>query len=197
VSVHRSAVPPEDVTKVAGLPATTAARTLVDAAALVGHQRLCDLVDTTLYLRLATADDVRAAMRRASDRPGKAGLRRLSDALTVWTPGPHPGSQAEMRLLRRIQAWGLPLPERQFIVRDESGRQVARGDGGYALKKVLLEYQGEEFHGPRRRPFDDERRAQVEALGWTVVFVQSIDLRLGAARLRRILTDLLQGRAAA
>lgn len=193
IRVHRSPLAPEDVTEVAGLPATTPARCLVDAAALVGYERLCELVDTTLFLRLATPDDVRAAMRRASKRPGRTGLARLEAVLTVWTPGPHPGSPAEMSLLRRIQAWGLPLPERQMVIRDGAGRQIAQVDGGYAPpRKVILEYQGEEFHGPRHEPLDDERRAELEALGWNVVWVRSIDLRLGATELRRTLTSLLQ-----
>ena len=198
IHVHRSPLAPEDLAVARGLPATTPARCLVDAAGLVGYERLCDLVDTTLFLRLATPDDVRAAMRRASRRPGRTGLPRLEAALEVWTPGPHPGSQAEMRLLRRIQAWGFPLPERQMIIKDDAGRQIAQVDGGYPPpRKVVLEYQGEEFHGPRHEPLDDERRAQLEALGWTVVWVRSIDLRLGALELRTRLEELLHRPAAA
>jgi hypothetical protein len=181
------------VAEAAGLPATTPARCLVDSACLVGYERLSDLVDTTLYLRLATPDEVRAAMRRASSRPGRAGLPRLEAALAVWTPGPHPGSPAEMGLMRRIQAWGLPLPERQMVVKDDAGRFMAQVDAGYSPpRKVILEYQGEEFHGPRHEPLDDERRVQLEALGWTVVWVKSIDLRLGATELRACLTALLR-----
>ncbi|MGH9000093.1 MAG: hypothetical protein ACRDY7_11965 [Acidimicrobiia bacterium] len=90
--VHRSALGRADVTEAGGLPATSPARTLVDASALVGYERLCDLVDTALYLRLTTADGIRAAMHEASARPGRAGLGRLRSALEVWTPGPHPGS---------------------------------------------------------------------------------------------------------
>jgi hypothetical protein len=198
VQVHRSPLSPEDITEAAGLPATTPARCLVDAASLVGDDRLCDLVDTVLFRRLATVDDVLAAIRRASKRPGRTGLGRLERALEVWTPGAHPGSEAEMRLMRRIQGWGLPLPERQLVIRDENGRQVARVDGGYPPpRKVAMEYQGKEFHGPRHRALDDERRAKIEALGWTVIWVTSTDLRLGAAELRQRLTDLLKPRAAA
>jgi hypothetical protein len=195
--VHFSSLGPEDVSTAAGLPATAPARSLVDAAALVGYDRLCDLVDTALFLRLATPDDVRAAMARASRRPGRTGLQRLSASLEVWTPGPHPGSPAEMRLLRRIQAWGFPLPQRQMVVRDGAGRWVARVDAGIPDYKAVLEYQSKEFHGPRRKPLDEERRTQVEALGWTVVWVESADLRLGATRLRNVLAALAKSRSAA
>jgi hypothetical protein len=195
IAVHRSPLDPADVAVAGGLPTTTGARCLVDAAALVGYERLCDLVDTTLYRRLATPEDVRAAMRRASRRPGRTGLPRLATALEVWVPGPHPGSAAEMRLLRRIQAWGFPLPERQMVVRDGAGRWVAQVDAGISVHKVILEYQSEEFHGPRRQPLDDERRAKVEALGWTVVWVKSIDLRMGAPELRNSLTRLMRSAA--
>jgi hypothetical protein len=103
-----------------------------------------------------------------------------------------------MRLMRRIQAWGLPLPERQLVIRDENGRQIARADGGYAPPfMIAMEYQGQEFHGPRHRRLDEERRAKIEALGWTVIWVTSLDLRLGAIELRSCLTGLLTPKAAA
>jgi hypothetical protein len=197
VTVHHSPLASEDVTVAAGLSTTTPARGLVDAATMVGYERLCELVDRTLYLRLATADDVRAAMLRASKRPGRTGLARLEAALAIWAQGEHPGSQAEMRLFRRIEAWGLPLPERQMVVYDGAGRRIAQVDGGYRLQMAILEYQGQEFHGPRRQPLDEERRAQLEGLGWTILWVTSIDLRLGATELRSRLTQLLEGQAAA
>jgi hypothetical protein len=189
--VHKSPLDPADVTLAGGLPVTTAARSLVDAAALVGYERLCDLVDTALFQRLSTPDEVRAVMAKASKRPGRAGLPRLEAALSVWTPGPHPGSQAEMRLLRRIQSWGFPLPERQLRIYDAGGRWIATVDAGYSPpRKVIFEYQGEEFHGPRRQALDDERRAKCEALGWTVVWVKAVDLRLGGIELRTRLAQL-------
>jgi hypothetical protein len=93
IHVHRSPLAPDDVAVAAGLPATSPARCLVDAAAVVGYERLCDLVDTTLYLRLTTPEEVRAAMRRASSRPGRAGLPRLEAAWRCGRRGPTPGAR--------------------------------------------------------------------------------------------------------
>lgn len=60
--------------------------------------------------------------------------------LAVWTDGITPGSPAEMRLLRRIERWGFPLPEKQVEIRDGSGMLVARVDLAWAdrVEKVDL-----------------------------------------------------------
>jgi hypothetical protein len=96
-----------------------------------------------------------------------------------------------MRLLRRIQSWGFPLPERQLPIYDAGGRWIATVDAGYSLpRKIIFEYQSRQFHGPRRQALDDERGAECEAMGWTVLWVTAVDLRLGATALRTRLTQL-------
>jgi hypothetical protein len=186
--VRRGALPEEEVVEVQGLPATSAARTLVDCAGVVGYETLCSLVDTALFLRRTTAEEVRTA---AASVPGRPGIQRLQWALEVWTPGPHPGSVPEIALIRLLISWGLPPPIRQMPVYDDAGRFVAQVDVGCPETKVIYEYDGGEFHGPRRQALDAARQARVERCGWTVVRVTKADVRRGGARLRRRISEII------
>ncbi|MGH9042727.1 MAG: type IV toxin-antitoxin system AbiEi family antitoxin domain-containing protein [Acidimicrobiia bacterium] len=184
--VHRPKAPlePLDRQDVGPFPCTTPARTLVDCAALLGDDDYCGLLDTALCRGLASAAEVRAAATRAARAPGRDGLPRLEQALQVWAPGPAPGSPAEMRLARLIVGWGLPCPERQVEIRDERGGFVARCDLGWREQKVVLEYDGAEWHGPRRAPLDATRQRRIEALGWRVIRVRKTDVKPPARALR-------------
>jgi hypothetical protein len=177
--VHWGDLDPVDVCTVAGIPCTGPARTLVDCAAVVGHEALCALVDQILF-RHGDARRVREAMKRAARAPGRRGFPSLQEALVVWTPGPKPGSPAEMRLVRHLHRLGFPLPERQWKVRDANRRLVGKIDLAWPRWMVGLEYDGGEFHGPRRWTADDERQDDLEALGWQIGRATKHDLEPGA-----------------
>ncbi len=197
--VHRSRTPidPRDIQFVGPLPCTTPARTLVDCAAILDHDALCELVDVALCRELASPAAVRAAAERAGQGPGRKGLPRLEQVLEVWNAGPRPGSPAEMRLLRRLVQWGFPMPERQLEVRDGRGRFVGRVDLGWRALKIGFEYDGADFHGARRAEPDARRQERIEALGWRVERVRKADLRPPAHELRSRVHALFQSRQAA
>ncbi len=184
-----------DVTIIDGIPSTTAARTLVDCAALLDYDAFCELLDTALIRRLTSAGAVRVAAGRAAQAPGRKGLPLIDRALELWSTGRRPDSPPEMKLVRLILAWGFPAPERQHPVFDERGRFVAKADVALPAWKLILEYDGEEFHGPRRKRFDGMRQARLEALGWTVLRVTKSDLRR-PARLRARLQAFADAQAA-
>ena len=190
-TVHRSDLSPDDVTEIDGIPCTTAARTVIDCAAMMPFDALCELLDDVLCRPLANLDQLRAAMVRASKRPGRKGFAALEQALEPWTPGPRPHSRGEMRLVRRLGEWGFPSPERQIVILDGGGRFVAQADFGYSHAKFVLEYDGSRYHGPRRKPLDAARQKRIEALGWRVERVTKYDLRPGATRLRNLLAGAL------
>lgn len=190
--VHRSSLPSPDVTAVDGVPVTGVARTVVDCAAGMGHDELCELVDDVLCRPLCTPAEMWAAMSRAERGPGRAGMASLERALAVWTPGPRPGSRAEMRLVRRLVGWGYPIPQRQVKVFTPTGRFVGRVDLGWESRRVGVEYYGERHHGPRARAHDEARLARIEAEHWAVTVVRKADLSgPGSTGLRHWLTDHL------
>lgn len=164
---------PPDIVQVRGIPCTGPARTLVDVADQLSVAQLTEAVDGAIVARLTTPAELRAARERAGlPRPGGG---TLVVVLEAWTPGPRPGSVAEMRLLREMRRRGLPEPERQLVVRDERGRFIARVDFGYRVWRILIEYDGRRRHLDPRRP----RENRLAALGYTVLVATAEDLRPG------------------
>ncbi|MGH9034213.1 MAG: type IV toxin-antitoxin system AbiEi family antitoxin domain-containing protein [Acidimicrobiia bacterium] len=197
--VHRSRTPldPRDLRYMGPLRCTTPARTLVDCAEILDYGGLCELLDTALCRELADPAAVHGALSRAARARGRKGTGLIERALEVWESGPRPGSPAEMRLLRLLLRWGFPTPERQIAVRDGRGRIVGRVDLGWSALKVGFEYDGAEFHGPRRVEHDVRRQKSIEALGWRLERVRKADVRPPATELRRRVDALFQGRQAA
>jgi hypothetical protein len=197
VSVHRSNVPGDDRTTIGCIPATTPARALVDVAATADPQHLADLLDGLICGGLAQPSHVLAALRRSQRRPGRAGSAAVREALRPWLTGIRPGSPSEVRLLRRIEAWGLPAPVTQHLVHLPSGEVVAAIDLAWPDALVGLEYDGEQFHTPRHLSADVAREERLRALGWRIERADRSDLAPGATRLCAILESFLLGRAAA
>lgn len=193
---HRTRRPLDsrDLSCVGGVPTTSAARTLVDCAAVLDDR----------FLRAprrrphppAHHPSGRSGRRRPSvQRPRPQGPPLIDQALEVWSTGRRPDSPPEMKLERLILKWGLPAPVRQHPVFDERGRFVAKVDLALLPWKVALEYDGQEFHGPRRKTADATRQARLEALGWRVLRVTKYDLRR-PAHLRSRLQAFVDGCAA-
>lgn len=176
IVVHRSTVTEADRCVTGGIPCTRPGRTMVDCAGQLTFAALCDAVDGAVCRELTDVGRIRAAAQRASRRPGRRGGATLRRALLVWSPGALPGSVAEVRLLRRLTALGLPEPQRQFDIRDPSGGFVARVDLAWPDRRVAVEYDGQRWHGPRRWGDDRRREERLRALGWRVERVVKTDL---------------------
>jgi hypothetical protein len=197
--VHCARLDPADVCFVGGIPCTRSARTVVDCAGLLDYEALCEMVDRALCRRkVASRAMMLSAARRASPGSRRRGLPALEKALEVWIPGPRPGSEAEMRLIRRLVEWGFPMPERQIKIFDHDGHLVGKVDCGWRDVRFGFEYEGGEYHGPRRWGADDRREDRIEALGWRIEPVDKFDLRPSSTRLRALLAPLFPaGREAA
>jgi hypothetical protein len=158
-----SDLPATDVTRRDGLPVTRPIRMLVDIAGDISIELLSDAVDDLVIRRLVPLEELRARALVANGR-GSANLRRVLEA---WTPGPLPGSLNEMQVIRWLLAHGVPLGERQYVIRDERGRFVAKVDYAWPFTKAALEVQSLRWHGtPRGLGRDDRRHPKIRALGW-------------------------------
>jgi hypothetical protein len=173
-----------------GTPATTPARTIIDCATVLAPEDLCDLVDRAFYRRRSLARQTQLALARLGTK-GRKGMGSLEEAMWPWTSGVRPGSPAEARCLRAFARWGLPAPERQYEVKDEEGESIGRVDFAWADHRLLFEYDGEEFHGPRQWEADAEREVAIERLGWRVERGDKDDFRPSATALRDRLGKLL------
>ena len=192
--VHRSPVHPADVCMVDGIRTTTVSRMIVDMASVLDRPALEELVDDAICQGKASPASVLASLARAGGhRRGRVLLRSV---LEVWTRGIEPGSQAEVRLFRRLADWGIDAPVSQHEVRAPDGTFVARVDAAWPDRRVALEYEGVRHHAARAVDHDEARYERLRDLGWTVVTADKLDVLPGARRLPDLLGRLLARRAA-
>ena len=129
------------------------------------------------------------------DAWGRAGQVRggalLEIALAPYAGGAEPGSVKAAHVLRRIYDWGLPMPLCEQEIHDAHGGFIAKVDFIWRPWWLILEYDGDEFHGPRRWGIDDATQARIEALGLRVERADRFDLRPSTVRLRDLLGGIL------
>jgi len=163
VVVHRvRRLDAEDVGIADGLRVTTAARTLLDLAALMSPRDLRWAVEEARVQRLVTDTQLRDVLAR---HPGRRGAARLA-ALVDHDTG-HPlrtRSEAERRLLDLIAAARLPRPATNVRV---AGFEV---DAFWPAERLAAEVDGFAFHGTREAFERDRRRdARLHAAGIRVL----------------------------
>jgi hypothetical protein len=186
--VHHGDISVVDRGRYEGIEATAMGRTLVDCGTVLDQKTLNQLVDAAIGKGLCSYQQAMGAWGRAGPIRG---CRRLADALAPYSSGAEPGSVKAAHVLRRIRDWGLPMPLCEYEIRDAYGEWVATVDFAWPPWRLVLEYDGDAFHGPRRWGLDDRRQAAVEALGWRVERADRFDLRPSSTRLLRLLTAIL------
>lgn len=169
IVVHSDTLLPEEIRRVGGLPVTTAARTAFDIGRRLplteGVQRIDALMN-------ATDVQVREIEAVAERHPGARGLRQLRQTLDLVDGGAESPYESLTRLML-VQA-GFPRPVTQIRVVDEDDLVFARLDMGYRTYLVGIEYDGaQHWTDAKRRAWDIERLAKLEALGWIIIRVSS------------------------
>ncbi|HVW33638.1 MAG TPA: hypothetical protein VHL53_13955 [Acidimicrobiia bacterium] len=186
-TVHHTSLLAGDRRVVNGLPATALDRTIVECAAILEQEGLDKLIDAAIGRGLTRMESI----RRAWDRAGPVGGgHRLAEGLAPYAGGAPPGSVKAAHALRLFRQWGLPAPECEYVVRDGQGRVVGRIDFVWRPWRFGLEYDGDEFHSPRRWGADDRRQEAIEALGIRLERADRFDLRPSSTRLRDLLTKI-------
>ncbi len=179
----------DEMTIVDGLRCTVKARTLLDLApgttAVVLERYLADL---------SRRD--RRALRQVGELLDRyryaAGRRRLALAV-ARLPGDAGllGSPLEVLGVPELLRLGAPPPVLQYRVRDAGGAVIKRVDAAWPSASTVVEFDGAAYHETAgARTHDEQVRARMRALGWTVEVLRRADLdgsRLAeiAARLRR------------
>jgi hypothetical protein len=186
--VHHAQVGAADRHRTGGIEATGVGRTIVDCAAVLGPGALNTLVDAAFGKGLCTYGRVMDAWRRAGRVRGGMLLRA---ALAPYSAGAEPGSVKAAHVLRRISEWGLPMPPCEDEVHDAHGGFVAKVDFIWRPWWLVLEYDGDEYHGPRRWGVDDRVQAELEGLGYRLERADRFDLRPSSTRLYDRLSSVL------
>lgn len=159
----------EDVTERRGIPASTAARTVVDLAAVCSPMVVEAALDSALRKGLSSMDQILETFERLArrGRNGTAAFRRL---LAERSPETAPSdSELERAFLRLVRAGELPRPRAQHHVRLHGGG-VAALDFAYPELKLGIELDGWAVHSGRAAFEQDRRRnAELAGLGWVIL----------------------------
>jgi hypothetical protein len=186
--IHHASVSAVDRGRYEGIEATSLGRTIVDCAGILGQKSLNGVVDAAFGKGLCSYETVMEAWGRAGRVRGGT---LLKEGLAPYSAGAKPGSVKAAHVLRRIYDWGLPLPLCEYEIRDAHGGFVARVDFIWQPWWMILEYDGDEFHGPRRWGIDDRVQAEIEALGFRLERADRFDLRPSSTRLYNLLSQVL------
>lgn len=173
-----------DTTTVSGIRCTTAARTLLDLAALFDARRLeIALLSAVRLGRVSYSQLERHLQRRGRGRLGAPLLRRLIAASANQEPTDSALATALIQMLRDA---GLPLPVREYRV----GPYIL--DAAYPDTKVALEADGLAAHGSAPALVHDLRRQNYLLLaGWRPFRFTHWDMAAGEAAGRSLVTVCL------
>lgn len=160
--VHRTrSLGPDEVTRWNGIPTTSAARTLLDLAAVLPRRDLKRAIEEAQVQRHLDHSSLVAAVENARGHPGVAALRAATPQEVRMTR-----SEAERRLLELIERAELPRPRTNVIV---AGYEV---DLFWPDEGLVVEVDGFAFHGSREAFERDRRRdGELMAVGLRVVRV--------------------------
>lgn len=193
--IHRvRALPADERTIVLGMPATSAARTILDIAATVPVDRLEPLLwEASRHRPALTLELARCGTRWPYHRGRSAVQGLLRDLHPQFAEVESPLEVYGLLALRDPQ---LPEPVLQYRVRDHHGRIVQRVDAAWPAARIAVEFDGAAYHGsPSQQARDRRGRERLRSLGWVVIVVTALDLTGG--RLEALKDDLRRRFAAA
>jgi very-short-patch-repair endonuclease len=163
-------VAPHHLTEIAGYPVTTAPRTIVDLAAVLGRVRLQAAIEDSIVRQLTSFGQIDRTLREVRRR-GKPGVRKLVLVLDLLGGEPPPESELERLLVRAVGLAGLPASRQHPLPSREPTRGVV--DLAIEASKLILEADGRSWHARYQAMAKDRHRDREAArLGWqTLRFV--------------------------
>lgn len=160
----------DEITRVAGLPVTTPARTAYDLGRRLPRGEALVRLDALMWATPFSSEGVLLLAKRYA---GARGLRRLRAVLPLVDGGAASPKETWLRLL--LIDDGLPVPATQIPV-VHNWRTVGVLDMGWEEVKVAVEYDGDHHRSDRRQYVHDQwRLRKLAELGWVVVQVISED----------------------
>src|SRR3954452_8608054 len=139
IGVHRTCLPPDEITAHRGIPITTVPRTLFDLAAQVPERLLERAINEAEVRRLWDELSLDSLLKRYPRHPGnrvvRAALRKRRAGATVTR------SELEERFLTLLDEAGLPRREMNVLV---EGFEV---DVLWRAQRVVVELDGRSTHG--------------------------------------------------
>ncbi|WP_461047921.1 hypothetical protein [Terrabacter koreensis] len=172
-----------DVVDVDGIPVTNLADTWVDMGELIRPGVPLGL-DDLVIMGDAVADrlgSITPLVEALDARKAPRGKRTLLEALSCFRVGSESPGETRTRLI--LVRAGLPEPELNATVYASSGRRLGRPDMRWVKQRLLLEYQGRDFHdSDEQRAKDELRFARFAKHDWRVLPVWDKNVTTGEAR---------------
>lgn len=159
-----------DLARVGPIPVTSVNRTLLDLAGVVDPPVLEAALDSALRRRLTSVSAMQARLAWNGERT-REGSGLLRDLLKERCNNRPTGSALEARysqLFRCLAKLGLPMPIRQYELRDASGF-IGQVDFAYPDARMAIEIDSYEWHMSRKAFVSDRGRdRRLQAIGWIV-----------------------------
>ncbi len=195
---------PAAAVRIDGIEVVGVARTVIDIARHESKTAAVVVGDAALHLKRCTLDELLIELELASGFPGHSRAVRAVSQMNGLSESP---LESRSRVLV-VDDPGLPDPDLQVDVVDDSGAFLARGDLAWVDQQVLGECDG---HGKYRGQYgvdpaiavirEKERTDRLHEAGWRVVRWGWRDLehpdRLLARIRRMVLAPPLERRASA
>ncbi|MFF0343458.1 type IV toxin-antitoxin system AbiEi family antitoxin domain-containing protein [Kribbella sp. NPDC004875] len=184
VCQHGSSPPVDAVSDVDGVQATVGARAVIETVQATKYPIAVSVVDQALRLRIATAEQLTAALEPFAGRPGNRMARR---AVEFGDDRAESVGESHLRVL--LADLGLPPPLPQAEIRDRHGSFVARVDFLLEPYAVIVEFDGALKYGggsPDALIAEKAREDRLRDLGYQVVRVTWSDLADPGGLLHRI-----------
>jgi predicted transcriptional regulator of viral defense system len=137
VICHMADLPEEHVTKLYGLPVTTAGRTVIDIARTSAFLEGVVVADSALHERHTSKTDLRRVLARSAQWPGTTTAKKVVEFASELAESPLE-SCARVVFHER----GLPPPQLQVPVFGRSGTLIARVDFMWHQHRVIVEADG-------------------------------------------------------
>ena len=137
ISVRRADLGAREVTRRRGLHTTSVVRTLADLGRRLPIMDAVAVLDSALHRRLLKRCHLESWLDSHKRFPGTARLRR---AIELAEPATESVMETQLRLLLVLA--GLPRPQAQVSLHDDSGRFVGRPDLYYPPQRLAVEYDG-------------------------------------------------------
>ncbi|MGH3674384.1 MAG: hypothetical protein ACRDU5_01330 [Mycobacterium sp.] len=165
--VRNEALADDEITRIAGIPVTTRARTAFDLGRHLSRAEAMARLDALMRARIFSTEDVLLLAKR---HPGARGLRQLREVLPMVDGGADSPQETRLRLLF-VDA-GLPRPTTQIPIVEGRGKLVRMVDMGWEEFMVAAEYDGDQHRTSRSQYVKDLRvLPRLERLGWIVIRV--------------------------
>lgn len=188
---HRNRLAPDDVTERDGVRFSKAPRAALEVCTIANAEAGLIATNGLLRIKAMTVTEFHDTVDAHQDWPNSLSVNVVRQLTTDKT-----GSVAEDRFLYLAFRQGLPRPELQYEVFDESGALVGLTDFAWPEKRVFLEFDGRIKYAIHRREGEsledyvlrEKKREETISLitGWTCIRVTWEDLRQPALLANRI-----------